>query len=98
MARLATTPPIVYLTCYRVSNMSTLVEMYSSYRSQNEDKQSARESDRNHLDRVDLSYDCLTRLCGAHGLVATADQVVEHFSVHGGGRGRLSSGCVGGAE
>jgi hypothetical protein len=89
MARLATTPPIVYLTCYLVSNMSSLVEIHSTYRSQNEDKQSARENDRNHLDRVDFGYDCLARLCGAHGLVATANQVVEHFSVHGGGCGRL---------
>ena len=56
-----------------------------TYRSQDEGEQSTSEDDRKHLDAADFSYDCLARLAVAHGFIATAHEVVQHFSVHDGG-------------
>lgn len=66
-----------------------------SYRGQNKGEESASEDERKHLERADIGRDCLARLGGAHGFIATAGEMVEHFSVHGGnGRRFLDNLCI----
>ncbi|KAH0356554.1 hypothetical protein KCU81_g82, partial [Aureobasidium melanogenum] len=55
-----------------------------SDRSQEKGEDNASEDERSHLERASIGCDCLARLGGAHGFVATAGEMVEHFSVHRG--------------